>query len=136
MSLRPLYLLHTNICIYLMKHQPQQVAERFSACRVGEVLISAITAAELEYGVVASGADADRNIAALERFLLEVPVAPFDGAAARVYGPVRMASRERRRDALDKLIAAHVLALDVTLVTNNPRDFASYPGLRIENWVD
>ena len=90
MSLRPHYLLDTNICIYLMKHQPPQVAERFSACRVGEVLISPITAAELEYGVVASGADADRNSAALERFLLEVPVAPFDGAAARVYGPVRM----------------------------------------------
>ncbi|MCX5930320.1 MAG: type II toxin-antitoxin system VapC family toxin [Cyanobacteria bacterium] len=136
MSLRPLYLLDTIICIYLMKHQPPQVAERFSACRVGEVLISAITAAELEYGVVASGADADRNRAALARFLLEVPVAPFDGAAARVYGPVRMASRKRRCDALDKLIAAHALALDVTLVTNNPRDFASYPGLRIENWVD
>jgi tRNA(fMet)-specific endonuclease VapC len=135
-SLRPLYLLDTNICIYLMKHQPPQVAERFSACRVGEVLISAITAAELEYGVVASAADADRNGAALARFLLEVPVAPFDGAAARIYGPVRMASRERRRDALDKLIAAHALALGVTLVTNNPRDFASYPGLRIENWVD
>jgi tRNA(fMet)-specific endonuclease VapC len=127
MSLRPHYLLDTNICIYLMKHQPPQVAERFSACRVGEVLISAITAAELEYGVVASGADADRNSAAL---------APFDGAAARFYGLVRMASRQRRRDALDKLIAAQALALDVTLVTNNPRDFASYPGLRIENWVD
>ena len=136
MSIRPHYLLDTNICIYLMKHQPPQVAERFSACRVGEVLISAITAAELEYGVVASGADADRNSAALARFLHEVPVSPFDGAAARVYGPVRMASRERRRDALDKLIAAHALALDVTLVTNNPRDFASYPGLRLENWVD
>jgi tRNA(fMet)-specific endonuclease VapC len=43
---------NTNICIYPMKHQPPQVAERFSACRVGEVLSSAITAAELEYGVV------------------------------------------------------------------------------------
>jgi len=63
-------------------------------------------------------------------------VAPFDGAAARVYGAVRWASRERRRDALDKLIAAHALALDVTLVSNNPRDFAAYPGLRIENWVE
>jgi len=100
------------------------------------VLISAITAAELEYGVVASGVDAERNGAALARFLLEVPVASFDGAAARVYGAVRWASRERRRDALDKLIAAHALALDVTLVTNNPRDFASYPDLRIENWVE
>ena len=136
MSLRPRYLLDTNICIYLMKDQPPKVAERFSACRVGEVLISAITAAELEYGVVASGADAERNRAALARFVQEVPVAPFDGAAARVYGAVRWASRERRRDALDKLIAAHALALDVTLVSNNPRDFAAYPGLRIENWVE
>jgi tRNA(fMet)-specific endonuclease VapC len=61
-SLRPRYLLDTNICIYLMKHQPPQVAERISACRVGEVLISAITAAELEYGVVASGADALKEL--------------------------------------------------------------------------
>ena len=136
MSLRIRYLLDTNICIDLMKHQPPQVAVRFSACRVGEVLISAITAAELEYGVVASGVDAERNSAALARFLLEVPVAPFDGTAARVYGAIRLTSRERRRDALDKLIAAHALALDVTLVTNNPRDFVPYAGLRIENWVD
>ena len=135
MSFRPRYLLDTNICIYLMKHQPPQVAERFSSCMVGEVLISAITAAELEYGVVASGEDSDRNRAAMDRFLLEVPVAPFDADAARVYGQVRLASRERRRDALDKLIAAHALALDLTLVTNTPQDFADYPDLRIENWV-
>jgi predicted nucleic acid-binding protein/virulence-associated protein VagC len=95
-SLRPLYVLDTNICRYLMKHQPPQVAERFSACRFGEVLIMAITVAELEYGVVASCANADRNSAALARFFLEVPVAPIDGAVARVYCPVRMASRERR----------------------------------------
>lgn len=135
MSLQPRYLLDTNICIYLMKHQPPKVAERFAACRIGEVLISAITAAELHDGVVASGAEAEHNRAALARFLLEVPVAPFDGAAASVYGPVRMASSERRRDALDKLIAAHALSLGVILVTNNPRDFIAYPGLIIENWV-
>ena len=135
MSLRPRYLLDTNICIYLMKHQPSQVAELFSTCMVGEVLISAITAAELEYGVVASGADADRNRDAMDRFLREVPVAPFDAGAARVYGLVLLASRERRRDALDKLISAHALGLDVTLVTSNPRDFADYPDLRIQNWV-
>ena len=52
------------------------------------------------------------------------------------YGPVRVASRDRRRDALDRLIAAHALALDVTLVTNNVADFAGYPALRVENWVD
>jgi tRNA(fMet)-specific endonuclease VapC len=134
-TLRPRYLLDTNICIYLMKHQPPQVAERFSSCMIGEVLISAITAAELEYGVVASAQEADRNRLAFDRFLREVPISPFDAGAAKLYGLVRLASRERRRDALDKLIAAHALALDLILVTNNPRDFAAYPDLTIENWV-
>ncbi len=64
-----------------------------------------------------------------------MPVAPFDAGAARAYGLVRLASRERQRDALDKLIAAHALALDLILVTNNQRDFAAYPDLTIENWV-
>ena len=136
MTIRPLYLLDTNICIYLMKDQPPQVADRFAACRVGEVVISAITAAELEFGVVASGAEVERNRQALEQFLLEVPVVPFDRLAARAYGPVRWATRLRRRDALDKLIAAHALALEVVLVTNNPSDFQAYPDLAIENWVD
>jgi tRNA(fMet)-specific endonuclease VapC len=134
-TIRPLFLLDTNICIYLMKHQPPRVAQRFASCRVGEVLISAITAAELEFGVVASGVAFERNRLALDRFLSEVPVARFDAAAATRYGPVRLATRERRRDALDKLIAAHALALDVTLVSNNLADFGAYPGLRVENWV-
>ena len=43
---------------------------------------------------------------------------------------------ERKRDALDKLIAAHATALNVVLVTNNEADFSAYPGLRVENWVD
>jgi tRNA(fMet)-specific endonuclease VapC len=102
---------------------------------VGEVLISAITAAELEVGVIASGAQVERNRLALQQFLLEVPVAPFDRHAAGAYGPIRLASRERRRDALDKLIAAHALALGVTLVTNNLADFQLHPGLALENWV-
>lgn len=136
MSLKPLYLLDTNICIDLMKQQPPQVAARFARCRVGEVVISAITAAELEYGVMASGDAAAANRVALQKFCLEVPVAPFDAQAALAYGPVRWLSRERRRDALDKLIAAHALALGVVLVTNNPSDFQAYPDLTIENWVE
>jgi predicted nucleic acid-binding protein len=47
----------------------------------------------------------------------------------------QVATRTRNRDALHKLIAAHAVALDVTLVTNNETDFAGYPGLRVENWV-
>ena len=68
-----------------------------------------------------------------------MPVVPFDGPAALAYGPVRLATRNlnlhNARDALIKLIAAHALVLDVTLVTNNLADFVGHSGLRIENWV-
>jgi len=128
-------MLDTNICIYLMKHHPPEVAERFAECFVGDVVISAVTLAELEHGVTCSGEAQAHNRAALDAFLEEIPVAQFEMTAARAYGPARYATRERKRDALDKLIAAHAIALDVALVTNNEADFAAYPGLRVENWV-
>ena len=131
----PKLMLDTNMCIYLMKHHPPEVAARFGQCYAGEVVISSITLAELEYGVACSGSQQLRNRNALSALLDDLAVVPFDGPAARAYGPVRLATRERRRDALDKLIAAHAIALDVTLVTNNTADFADYPGLRLENWV-
>ena len=128
-------MLDTNMCIHLMKHHPPEIAARFSQCYVGEVVISAITQAELEYGVVRSGDHESENRAALALLLEDIPPIPFDAAAARAYGPVREATRGRKRDALDKLIAAHAIALDVVLVTNNQADFAAYPGLTTENWV-
>ncbi len=133
--MKPKYLLDTNICIYLMKHQPPEVAARFADCFVGDVVMSAITLAELEFGVECSGASRKRNQAALDSLLEDIPVLPFDREAARAYGPVRAAYRSRNKDALDKLIAAQALALDVTLVTNNEADFKGFGGLRVENWV-
>jgi len=50
----PRYMLDTNVCIYLMKNQPGIVAKRFALCYVGDVAMSAITFAELEYGVAMS----------------------------------------------------------------------------------
>ena len=134
--MKPKYMLDTNICIYLMKHQPPEVAERFARCFVGDVVISSITLAELEYGVACSASPEQSNRAALGGFLQDVPVVPFEADAARAYGPARFATRERKRDALDKLIAAHATALNVVLVTNNEADLSAYPGLRVENWVD
>ena len=127
-------LFRSNICIYLMKNQPVAVAERFARCFVGDVVISSITLAELAYGGVCSGDAELSNRAALASFLEDVPVVAFDTDAARAYGPARFATRERKRDALDKLIAAHATALNVVLVTNNEADFSAYPGLSVENW--
>lgn len=131
----PLYMLDTNICIYLMKQQPQQVAKRFAQCYVGDVVISAVTFAELEYGVAVSP-DKMRERQKLVALVDDISVVPFDSFAAMAYGPIREATRDRKKDQLDKLIAAHAVSLNVVLVTNNERDFAAYPGLRIENWIN
>lgn len=131
----PKYMLDTNICIYLMKHQPPEVAARFAQCFVGEVVISAITLAELEHGVACSGSAKGQNQAAMDGLLDDIVVAAFEARAARAYGPIRAGNRDRNKDALDKLIAAHAVALGVTLVTNNEADFRTYPGLTLENWV-
>ena len=130
-------MLDTNTCIYLIKHQPPEVRQRFELCYVGDIVISAITLAELEYGIACSPPDTQAiNQLALEGLLEDLIVAPFDKLAARAYGPVRLANKVRQRDALDKLIASHAIAMNVTLVTNNEADFAHYQNLKIENWVN
>ncbi|WP_310184377.1 type II toxin-antitoxin system VapC family toxin [Duganella sp. 3397] len=129
------YMLDTNICIYLMKNQPPAVARRFAQCSVGDVMISAITFAELEFGVLVSS-DRVGQRRHLNNLIKSIPVAPFDARAAAAYGPIRHATQERKRDQLHKLIAAHALSLQIILVTNNVRDFAAYPGIQIENWLD
>lgn len=127
-------MLDTNMCIYLMKNQPAQVADRFAQCYVGEVVISAITFAELSYGVSVA-ADPKREAKNLASLVEDIPVMPFDQLAGLAYGPIRMATRESKKDHLDKLIAAHAKALSVTVVTNNLKDFEKYPGVNAENWL-
>lgn len=129
------YMLDTNMCIYLMKNQPESVARRFAQCYVGDVVMSAITHAELNYGVMAA-ANPEREGKNLAALVEDIPVAPFDSHSANAYGPIRLATRESKKDHLDKLIAAHAVALGLTLVTNNLRDFERYPGLQAENWLD
>ncbi len=130
----PRYMLDTNMCIYLMKSQPEEVARRFAQCYVGDVVMSAITYAELEYGVSVS-ANPERERGNLAELVKDIQVVSFDAAAGAAYGPVRLATRDSRKGHLDKLIAAHAVSLNVTLVTNNPKDFARYPGVAAENWL-
>lgn len=117
-----------------MKNQPESVRARFAQCYVGDIVISAITLAELEYGVEVSR-NKMLNAHALADLLDGIVVAPFDVQAAKAYGPVRAAARKGQRNALDKLIAAHAQALDLVLVTNYEKDFRLYPGLQVENWL-
>jgi len=131
------YMLDTNICIYIMKRQPPAVAKRFAKCRQGEVVISTITLAELEYGVRStSEATQHQNRQALDALTERILPVPFEQGAARAYAAVRAAAPERQRDALDKLIASHAKSLKLTLVTNNLSDFRIYPGITLENWVE
>lgn len=131
------YLLDTNICVHLMDVQPPQVVERFRKANVGEVSISAVTYAELRHGIERCPAK-DRAAAehSLRRFIARVPVLPFGESAAESYGVIAAAIRNRRRDALDRLIAAQAVSDGATLVTNNEADFKDYPGIVLENWIN
>ena len=129
-------MLDTNICIYLIKQQPPTIVDRLEQYPVGEIVISTVTVAELEYGVSKSRHGA-RNRQALDQFLHPFHIVTFDREAAKTYGHVRLSLEKRgqRIGAMDLLIAAQALSSDATLVTNNEKEFRRVPGLRVENWV-
>jgi tRNA(fMet)-specific endonuclease VapC len=130
-----LYMLDTNICIYIAKQHPDGLLQRFQRLEQGEAVMSAITHAELRAGIEMQTVNRAHDEKVLGLLIHRIPVLPFDQAASTAYGVLRAAVRDRRRDALDRLIAAHALSIDATLVTNNDADFKDYPGLKVENWV-
>ena len=130
------FLLDTDICIYIIKRKPEKVLRRFKSLTPGDVGISSITLAELQYGVEKSR-EAAKNREALEGFLTPLDVAEYDAVAACHYGNIR-AELERKGKIIggnDLFIASHALALSIPLVTNNVKEFARVPGLKVENWV-
>jgi tRNA(fMet)-specific endonuclease VapC len=130
-------MLDTNICIYIIKQRPPEVLTRFKGYVVGDIAVSSITVAELQFGVQRSQTP-ERNQPALDQFLMPLAVVGFDQAAAVAYGQVRTSLERNGRPIgpLDTLIAAHALSLKLTLVTNNVAEFARVPGLKVINWVN
>ena len=130
-----IYLLDTNICIYVINHKPQQVFERFRQYQLGQLAVSSITASELAFGVEKSGSE--RNKQALKKFLSPLEILPYDEQAVWHYAQLRhdLQSKGQTIGSLDMLIAAHALALDVVLVTNNTKEFERIERLKLENWV-
>ena len=129
------YMLDTNICIYAIKHRPPEVLAALRTHEAAGLGLSSITVAELFFGVYKSGSA--RNIAALTQFLEPLEIADFDRDAALRYGRLRatLEAAGTPIGPLDSQIAAHALALDVTLVSHNSREFNRVPGLRLEDWV-
>jgi len=129
------YMLDTDICIYVVNERPTVVLNRFREHEAAGLGISAVTAAELYYGVARTGSE--RNLRALRQFLAPLQIAPFDHAAAQACGSLRawLASQGTPIGPYDTQIAAHAFTLGVALVSNNTREFARVPGLRVENWA-
>jgi tRNA(fMet)-specific endonuclease VapC len=130
-----LILLDTNICIFIINQKPLGVLERFKNFNAGEVGVSSVVAAELAFGVQKTGSR--RNRQALELFLAPLTIAPFDTDCIWAYAKLRAQLEKLGQPigSLDTMIAAQALALDLTLVTNNQKEFSRVPGLRLENWV-
>ena len=128
------YMLDTNTCIFMMKDYPS-VLSAFSANKKRGIVISAITLAELEFGVSNSTA-VDKNRTKLIAFLTLVDVLPFDSNSTAEYGRTRAALQKKGTPIgqLDMLIAAHAKAARLILVTNNTREFERVDGLILEDW--
>jgi tRNA(fMet)-specific endonuclease VapC len=129
------YMLDTNICIHLIQRHPPALIARLESLAYGDVGISAIVLAELRHGVERNPATRDQAARALSAMRQFFPVLAFDETTATHYGVLRAALPDRRRDALDRLIAAHAVSVGAKLITNNEADFKDYPGLDTENWL-
>lgn len=129
-------MLDTNICIAIIKQKPKDILKRFSAYQVGDICISSVTLAELRYGVAKSQYQ-EKNQVALNEFILPLEVSSFDEAAALYYGMLRATLEKQGKPigSLDTMIGAHALSLNVTLVTNNTREFDRIAGLKLLDWI-
>lgn len=129
------YLLDTDTCIYAMNRRSASVLERLLR-NEGQMAMSSITLAELTFGAEKSSRVAE-NLSAVYLFAKIVAPIDFSAKAAAHYGQIKAALHRTGTPigGNDMLIAAHARSLDLTLVTNNGREFDRIPGLRVENWV-
>jgi tRNA(fMet)-specific endonuclease VapC len=132
----PVYMLDTDISSYIMKRSNRLVLQRLETVLISHIAISAVTKSELMYGVEVSPRR-QRDQDSLGEFLRYVDVVDYPGDAARDYGQIRAHLKVHGTmiGTNDLLIAAHARYLGLTLVTNNTREFARVPGLKIENWT-
>lgn len=129
------YMLDTDMAIYTVKDKPKSVRDAFTA-HDGQLCISAVTQMELIYGAEKSS-DPARNLREVEGFIARLDVLPFDGGAATHTGQIRaeLARKGKPIGPYDQMIAGHARSTGLILVTNNVKEFARVPGIRVENWA-
>ena len=118
-----------------MKNQAPQALRRLESLYKGDAVISIITFAELRAGIELGGLNRDKENQLLNQLIQYLPVLPFDKNEAYFYGRLRAVAKDRKRNSMDRLIAAHALSCGATLVTHNTSDFEDYPNLKIEDWM-
>ncbi len=130
------FLIDTNICIYIMNDHPPEVIQRFKKIGVGDVCISSVTVSELHYGACKSK-QIKKNMKRLEEFLSPFEIISYDESASECYGKIRSRLEKQGNviGPLDMLIAAHALSENLTLITNNEKEFKRVKSLKVENWV-
>ncbi len=127
------YLIDTNIAIYARDGIDAVLGKL--AEHDGEVLLSALSLAELQRGIYRDAALTPLRNARVEVLLRAIPVIPFDAAAAEAYGRIIAQCGWTRGRDFDRMIAAHAISTGLVLVTNNTADFSDIPGLVLENWA-
>ena len=134
--MNPRYMLETSTCVLLMNRRSPAVARRVGLCQPGELCLSSITEAELELGV-ANSARKVANRELLVALCARIPSVAFDSRAASRYGALRarLSRRGQPIGPYDLLIAAHAVALGLTLVSDNTGEFRRVKELKLENWA-
>lgn len=121
------YLLDANTIILLLDGNSPELRDRVTDCAEGEIVISAIAFAEVAVG---SWNGKTPSLTALDQFRNRMTIKPFDELAAKTYAQLPF-----KRGSFDRLIAAHALSLNLTLITDNLKHFGDIPDLRVENWT-
>ncbi len=121
------FFIDANCVIYALSGAYPKLVARLGDCAPGEASLSTVTFAEVILGT-AHGKPPPPDL--IEAFIEAVPLTPFDEAAARAYARLPF-----KRARFDRLLAAHALSIDATIITNDEADFADILGLKIENWT-
>ena len=133
-----LFMLDTDTCIFLMRGESPALAARVQSVPLQQQVMSAVTFAELTYGVQASAAaKRKQNQSVLDSLVLHLAVLDWPQDAAKHYAEIRADLKKRgaQLGAADLMIAAHARVMGAIVVTNNVKDFPRVKGLEVENWT-